>query len=96
MGRSAKCKPLVRIEDWSVVDDVVSPAYRDLAVGYRLTGMTSGDRNLPCGLVYTSAILGIDPRQGLVETGNAVYQLGEIDRHYERWLVRQSLEVVAA
>lgn len=95
MGQIILSKPPVVIQDWSVVDDVISPAYRDLAPGYRLTGTTFGSAGSRWDLVYSSAILSVDEVRGLVETGNMVYQLGKIDEHYERWLIRRSLETAA-
>lgn len=88
-------KPKVRIENWSVVDDVISPAYRELAPGYRLSGSIFRHSDLPSGLVYTSAILRVDPGASLVETAEAVYQLGKLDRRYERWFLGSSVEDAA-
>ncbi len=88
-------KPKVRIENWSVVDDVISPAYRELVPGYRLTGYTFRHRDLPCGLIYSSAILSVDPETSLVETAEAVYHLGKVDRRYERWFLGGSVEDAA-
>lgn len=84
-------KPTVHIENWSVVDDVISPAYRELAPGYRLTGLTFKYQDLPCGLIYTSTILRVDPAEWLVETAEAIYVLGKADPRYERWLRRNSV-----
>ena len=95
MEHSAANKPKVRIENWSVVDDVISPAYRELAPGYRLSGFTFKHRDLPCGVVYTSAILSVDVGASLVETAEAVYQLGKLDRRYERWFLGSSVEDAA-
>ncbi|MGB6134163.1 MAG: hypothetical protein WCC14_10875 [Acidobacteriaceae bacterium] len=91
----AEDKPKVRIENWSVVDDVISPAYRELAPGYRLTGSTFRHWDLPSGLIYTSAILRVDPGASLVETAEAVYQLGKVDGRYERWFLGSSIEDAA-
>lgn len=95
METIAANKPKVRIENWSVVDDVISPAYRELALGYRLTGFTLNHWDLPSGVIYTSAILRVDPRASLVETAEAVYQLGTVDRRYERWFLGSSIEDAA-
>lgn len=84
-------KPTVHIENWSVVNDVVSPAYRELAPGYRLTGLTLKYQDLPCGLIYTSAILRVDPAAWVVETTEAIYVLGQADPRYERWLRMSSI-----
>ncbi len=95
MGPVAADKPIVPIENWSVVDDVISPASRELAPGYRLSGLILRHGNLPCGLVYTSAILSVDPDASLVETTEATYQLGKVDRRYERWFQGSSVEDAA-
>ncbi|HTX41096.1 MAG TPA: hypothetical protein VMD25_04675 [Acidobacteriaceae bacterium] len=88
-------KPQVRIENWSVVDDVISPAYRELTPGYRLSGFIYRLRDLPSGVVYTSAILKVDDGGSQVETAEAVYLLGQVDRRYERWFLGSSVEDAA-
>jgi hypothetical protein len=88
-------KPQVHIDNWSVVDDVISPAYRELAPGYRLSGFIFRDRDLPSGVVYTSAILRVDEEASLVETAEAFYELGKVDRRYERWFSGSSVEDAA-
>jgi hypothetical protein len=95
MDPIAANKPKVRIDNWSVVDGLISPAYRELAPGYRLNGFILRHRDLPCGLVYTSAILRVDAGAWLVETAEAIYQLGEVDRRYERWLLGSGVEDAA-
>lgn len=80
-------KPLVKIQNWSVVDSVISSGYQELEAGRRLTGNIFGHKDLPNGIIYTSAIVSIDMARGLVETLNSVYQLGEIDEEYEIWLL---------
>jgi hypothetical protein len=95
MAPIAADKPRVRIENWSVVNDVVSPAYRELVPGYRLSGFILRYRDLPCGVVYTSAILRVDSGASLVETAEAVYQLGKVDRRYEKWFRGRSVEDAA-
>lgn len=95
MGQITLTNPPVLIQDWSVVDDVISPAYRDLAQGYRLTGTTLGSAGRRWDLVYSSAILSIDGARGLVETSHTVYQLGQINEHYERWMRQRSLDAAA-
>lgn len=88
MAPLAADKPRVRIDNWSVVDDVISPAYRELVPGYRLSGFLLRDGEVPCGLVYSSAILRVDAVASRVETAEAIYELGKMDRRYERWLRR--------
>lgn len=95
MDSLAANKPTVRIENWSVVNDVISPAYRDLVPGYRLTGYTLQYQDRPCGLIYSSAILAVNPDASRVETAEAIYLLGRADRRYERWYQGSSIEDAA-
>lgn len=88
-------KPRVRIENWSVVNDVISPTYRELVPGYRLSGFILEHHEQPCGVVYSSAILRVDSGASLVETAEAVYQLGKMDRRYEKWFRGSSVEDAA-
>ena len=78
-------KPTVKIDDWSVVDNVVSQVYRELEPGRRLFGTILGHADLPNGIIYTSAIVRVDRVRGLVETRNSVYQLGQVSDSYARW-----------
>lgn len=91
----AKSKPRVKIENWSVVDSVIATGYQELAPGQRLTGNIFGHADLPNGTIYTSAIVSVDREAGLVETLNTLYQLGQIDSEYERWLIWQRAERAA-
>jgi hypothetical protein len=83
-------KPIVRIENWSVVGSVVYYGYRSLEPGARLTGDVIGHTNLRNGTIYTSAILDIDLANGFVETHNSLYRLGEVSEDYARWLREQA------
>jgi hypothetical protein len=79
-------KKIVRIEDWSVVKDLVSESYRDLQPGNHLTGFAFGHKNLPNSkFIYTSRIVSVDLSNGLVETLNTSYELGEVNPDYKRW-----------
>jgi hypothetical protein len=79
-------KPLVRIENWSVVEDLISESYRELQPGSHLTGYAFGHVNVPnAKFIYTSRIVSLDPRKGLVETLNTSYQLGEVNADYKTW-----------
>jgi len=83
-------KPLVRIENWSVVGSVVYYGFRRLEPGARLTGDVIGHGSVRNGIIYTSAILGIDLTNHLVETHNSIYQLGEVSEDYARWQREQA------
>lgn len=79
-------KPIVRVENWSVVGSVVYFGFRKLEPGARLTGDVIGHTNLRNGTIYTSAILSIDLANHLVETHNSIYRLGEVSEDYARWM----------
>ena len=83
-------KPIVRIENWSVVGSVIYYGFRLLEPGARLTGDVMGHANLRNGTIYTSAILRIDPAGHLVETHNSIYRLGEVSEDYARWQREQA------
>jgi hypothetical protein len=79
-------KPLVTIENWAVVESVVSPDYEELRPGKHLMGKVFGHANLPdAKLIYTSRIQSIHSDRRLVETANTVYQLGEPCDEYKAW-----------
>lgn len=79
-------KKIVRIENWSVVSSVIFDGFYELEPGRRLTGDVLGHANLRNGLIYTSAILNVDRRGGLVETRNTIYELGQVNPDYQHWL----------
>lgn len=83
-------KPIVRIENWSVVGSVVYYGFRRLEPGARLTGDVIGHSNLRNGTIFTSAILSIDLANHLVETHNSLYSLGEVSEDYARWAREQA------
>jgi hypothetical protein len=78
-----------RIENWSIVDNLIFHGFRKLEPGQRLTGYLMGHSNLPNGVIYTSVIQGVDTANGLVETGNTIYQLGKVNEEYEHWALDQ-------
>ncbi len=82
-------KPIVKIENWSVVGSVMLEGYRELEPGQRLLGDVVGHANLRSGLIYTSAILSANLVTRLVETRNTIYQLGAPSADYERWAWQQ-------
>lgn len=89
-------KPIVRVENWSVVGSVVYLGYRKLEPGARLTGDVMGHANLRNGTIYTSAILSVDLANQLVETHNSIYRLGEVSDDYARWTQEQEQPPIAA
>jgi hypothetical protein len=89
-------KTLVRIENWSVVGDLISENYRELQPGNHLAGYAFGHVNLPnTKFVYTSRIVSVDLSNGLVETLNTSYELGEINAEYKRWVCKRRAPAVA-
>jgi hypothetical protein len=80
----------IPIENWGVVENVSTPAWRALEPGRRLTGYVYSHGELPSGIIYTSAIVRIDVDSGLVETRNNLYRLGRPSAEYETWLLRQN------
>lgn len=82
--------PLVRIENWAVVDDLIFQGFRELEPGQRLTGTILATTDLPKGIIYTAVIRSVDLGKGVVETQNASYQLGQVDEDWERWESEQN------
>jgi hypothetical protein len=82
-----------KIENWSVVDNLIFHGFRQLEPGQRLTGYLMGHSDLPNGVIYTSVIQRVDVANGLVETANTVYRLGQMNEFYEHWASSQSEEL---
>jgi hypothetical protein len=79
-------QPLVILENWAVVDSVVSQSYQELLPGKHLTGTVLGPANLPnTNFIFTSPIVGVDGDKGVVQTRNTIYQLGEACHEYKTW-----------
>lgn len=77
-------KPLVRIENWAVVQSVLSPSFEELRAGRHLTGNILGHASLRnTKFIYTSRIVNV--YSGVVETLNTVYELGEPSEEYKNW-----------
>ncbi|MGA7522784.1 MAG: hypothetical protein WBW84_09885 [Acidobacteriaceae bacterium] len=81
---------MVRIENWAVVDDLIFQGFQELAPGQRLTGTILATTDLPKGIIYTAVIQSVDLDNGVVETQNTVYHLGQVDEEWERWEAEQS------
>jgi hypothetical protein len=79
-------QPLVILENWAVVDSVVSRSYHELQPGKHLTGTVFGHANLPDkNFIFTSPILDVDSNKGVVQTRNTTCQLGEASDAYKTW-----------
>ena len=83
-------KPLVTIENWGVVQDVISRGFEELHPGNRLTGYVLGHSNLPSTKrIFTSPIMSVDLSERVVETVNSIYQLGKISDEYKSWTAKR-------
>jgi hypothetical protein len=78
-------KPVATIENWAVLHSVSSQSFEELHLGNCLTGYVHGHANLPNTIVYTSPIVSFDLSQGVVETRNTLYRLGEASDAYKSW-----------
>ena len=86
-------KPLVAIENWAVVDSVVSSGFEELKPGKHLMGNVLGHTGLrSTKFVYTSRIVNVCNE--FVETLNTLYQLGEPSEEYKTW--QRQRDVAAA
>jgi len=74
-----------KVENWSIVDNLIFNGFRELEPGQRLTGYLTGHTDLPNGVILTSVIQSVDSTNGVVETLNTVYQLGKANKAYELW-----------
>jgi hypothetical protein len=89
-------KPLATIENWEVVERVSFQDFEQLSPGNRLTGRVLGHANLPSATrIYTSAIVRVDLRRGVVETRNTIYRLGEPSDEYKSWRQKQEIATAA-
>ena len=89
-------KPLVTIENWGVVQNVISQGFEELHPGNRLTRYVLGHTNLPyTKRIFTSPILSVDLSQGVVETLNTMYQLGETSDEYRSWNTKRRAAAAA-
>ena len=80
-------KPPVTMEDWAVVKKVSSHSFGDLCPGNRLMGYALRRPHFTRSmLVFTSPIVSVDLEQGLVETVNTAYRLGEANKEYKSWV----------
>jgi hypothetical protein len=89
-------KPRVTIENWGVVQNVISQGFGELYPGNRLTGYVLGHTYLPnTKRIFTSPILRIDSSQGVVETLNTMYQLGQPSDEYNSWSTKRRVATAA-
>ena len=77
----------VTLENWAVVRSAHSPNFEELQPGVHLMGNAmSQEEDLPgLSFIYTSSILNVDDVNGLVETSNTLYRLGQPHEAYKAW-----------
>ena len=79
-------KPSVKLEDWAVVPAPNSGSYQALRPGNFLVGRAFGHQRIEKGkFIFTSPIVHVDPQQGIVETKNTCYSLGDASYEYKAW-----------
>jgi hypothetical protein len=75
-----------KIENWAAVRSAQYPSFEELQPGVHLVGYTMRHPNLPdLSLVYTSRVVSVDNGNGVVETSNTLYRLGQPDETYRAW-----------
>ena len=85
-GSKSMEKALATIENWAVLHNASSQSFEELNTGACLVGYVLGHASLPnTTIVYTSPIVSFDLSQGLVETRNTIYRLGEASEEYKAW-----------
>jgi hypothetical protein len=76
----------VTLENWAAVRSAHSPSFEALQPGVHLMGNAMGHQGLPGpSFIYTSSILNVDDVNGLVETSNTLYRLGQPHEAYKAW-----------
>ena len=76
----------VKIEHWAVVRSDQCPSLEELRPGAHLMGYAMRHPNLPDrSFIYTSRIVSVDNVNGVVETSNTLYRLGQPDESYRAW-----------
>jgi len=76
----------VTLENWAAVRSAHRPSFEELQPGVHLMGNAVGHRDLPgLSFIYTSVIVDVDDVNGLVETSNTLYRLGQPHEAYKAW-----------
>ena len=89
-------KPSVKLEDWAVVPELNSGSYQALRPGNLLVGRAFGHHRIEKGkFIFTSPIVRVDTQQGIVETKNTCYSLGEASHEYKAWSREQGAGTAA-
>jgi hypothetical protein len=83
-------KPAVKLEDWAVVPSANPGSYETLRPGNLLVGRAFGHQRIKSGMfIFTSPIVHVDAGNGIAETRNTSYSLGEVSAEYKAWLQQQ-------
>jgi hypothetical protein len=83
-------KLAVKLEDWAVVPGPNSGSYQALLPGNFLVGRAFGHQRIEKGkFIFTSPIVRVDTQQGIAETKNTCYSLGEASYEYKAWSKEQ-------
>jgi hypothetical protein len=84
--RVAMPKREVTLENWAAVRSAHSPSYEELQPGVHLMGNVMGHEDLTGpNFIYTSSVVHVDRANGLVETSNTLYRLGQPHETYKAW-----------
>ena len=76
----------VTLENWAAVRSAHRPSFEELQPGVHLMGNAVGHLDLPgLSFIYTSVIVNVDDVNGLVETSNTLYRLGQPHEAYKAW-----------
>ena len=90
-------KPCARLENWAVVEGANVGSYQALQAGYLLVGKVFNHPTIGAGaFIFSSPIVRLDAKTGLVETRNTSYCLGQASREYEIWTEEQKQTGAAA
>ena len=86
-------KPKVTLENWAVIRNAPSPSFEELQPGFHLMGNAIGHADLPrLSFIYTTRISNVDKVNGLVETANTLYRLGEPHEAYKAWQIFEAAD----
>jgi hypothetical protein len=79
-------KTCARLENWAVVESVNVAGYQELQTGNLLVSKVYNHPRIDSGtFIFSSPIVRLDAKSGIVETRNTSYCLGQTSRDYEIW-----------
>jgi len=78
----------VTLENWAAVRSAHSPSFEALQPGVHLMGDAIGRQDSPGRtFIYTTTIVNVDDANGLAETSNTLYRLGQPHEAYKAWQI---------